>query len=329
MALSCLVDRRSLSKKRSPAPKGYRKALFLAYVLDWILIIIFIILFLLLEFTHPVRREFSLADKNISRTFHPTDTVSVPVVFVMAFFGPFVFILLIGLFIRRSPHDFHQGFLGLALTLSLTIAVTMLLKVTVGEHRPDWLDRCQPREGSVDPVYGLANIDVCAGNRSAAVIKDGMRSFPSGHTSFAFSGMTFLSLFLAGKLHIFDGRGLAIKAFICLLPLAAGLLVGATRLWDNRHHPVDIFIGGILGVLFAFFAYFQYYPHLSSRQCHRPFPPRVRRSRIGDHEEVHADLALQHGDGSEGGLSPARESSLIEKAEVTSEDAGESAMKHV
>ncbi|KAI9225444.1 MAG: PAP2-domain-containing protein [Piptocephalis tieghemiana] len=365
MSLSCLTDRRSWSTKRPPIPKGYRKALFLSYILDWVLIIIFIVVFFLLEYTHPIRREFSLTDKDISRTYHPKDTVSVPVVFVLAFLAPFAIILFIGLILRRSPHDFHQGFLGLALSLSLTICITMVLKVTVGEHRPDWLDRCKPQAGVVNPEFGLVGIDVCTGGQDPSVMKDGMRSFPSGHSSFAFSGMSFLSLFLAGKLHVFDGRGLAIKSFICISPLVAGLLVGATRLWDNRHHPVDIFMGGLLGILFSFFSYFQYYPSLSSRQCHRPFPPRVRRRKVDGESYVHADLDLDHGEGPEGGLSPARvnealpptteesmttdttcrsssnvhqysphqprEPSLIEKAEepYSPADSGESALRHV
>lgn len=46
----------------------------------------------------------------------------------------------------------------------------------------DVIDRCQPRPGSADPVYGLSNYTICT-QTDHYVLRDGFRSFPSGHSS--------------------------------------------------------------------------------------------------------------------------------------------------
>jgi diacylglycerol diphosphate phosphatase/phosphatidate phosphatase len=56
------------------------------------------------------------------------------------------------------------------------------LKNLIGKPRPDLVDRCQPIQGSTDPVLGLSNSTICT-QTDNAILKDGFRSFPSGHSS--------------------------------------------------------------------------------------------------------------------------------------------------
>ena len=84
------------------------------------------------------------------------------------------------LVIRRSPHDCHHASLGLLMGLTLTLMITELFKNTVGRPRPDFIDRCQPREGSVDPVHGLSDYSICT---RTVLLNDGFKSFLSGHSS--------------------------------------------------------------------------------------------------------------------------------------------------
>jgi diacylglycerol diphosphate phosphatase/phosphatidate phosphatase len=45
----------------------------------------------------------------------------------------------------------------------------------------DFLDRCLPLSGATNPsAFALSNSTVCT---STALLKDGYRSFPSGHSS--------------------------------------------------------------------------------------------------------------------------------------------------
>jgi hypothetical protein len=75
--------------------------------------------------------------------------------------------------------EFNCGFLGLVLSQAICFVITQALKNACGKPRPDIIDRCQPREGSLDgSPYGLSNISICTGDPH--LLKDGFRSWPSG-----------------------------------------------------------------------------------------------------------------------------------------------------
>ena len=76
----------------------------------------------------------------------------------------------------------------------------------------------------------------------------------------AFAGLFYLSLYLAGKLHIFDNKGEVWKTFIVLIPTLAASLIAGSRIMDARHHPFDVISGSLLGMLVAWCAYRQYFP---------------------------------------------------------------------
>ncbi|KAG0323566.1 phosphatidic acid phosphatase type, partial [Podila horticola] len=90
----------------------------------------------------------------------------------------------------------------------------------------------------------------------------------------AFAGLFYLSLWMAGKMHVFDRRGYSIKGVILVIPIMGALLVAISRVRDYRHSAVDVTWGSIIGTIFAVFAYFQYYPSLTKVTSHVPYPPR-------------------------------------------------------
>lgn len=176
---------------------------------------------------------------------------------------------------------------GLILSLALTTTVTTIVKVCVGRPRPDVIDRCQPRPGSMDaPVYGLVTDSICANDVDSSLVTDGFRSFPSGHSSMAFAGLGFLTLYLAAKFHLFDRRGHAIVAWVTLLPFTGAVLIAVSRTMDYRHHATDVIAGGILGFVLMWLVYRLYYPPLSHPQCHKPYSPRIPRSAVHHHQDV-------------------------------------------
>jgi diacylglycerol diphosphate phosphatase/phosphatidate phosphatase len=103
-------------------------------------------------------------------------------------------------------------------------------------------------------------------------LHDGWRSFPSGHSSFAFAGLGFLSLFLAGQLHALRPRTDLARGLLALAPLLGAALIAISRCEDYRHDVYDVTIGSILGFLVAHFSYRRYYPALRSSRCDRPYP---------------------------------------------------------
>ena len=88
----------------------------------------------------------------------------------------------------------------------VTMGSTYLLKYTVREKRPD------------------------SNNRD---------SFPSGHTSSAFSGASFI--------HKRYGLKYAI------LPYIAAAYTGYSRVHSNRHHPIDVYAGAAIGMLSSWY----------------------------------------------------------------------------
>ena len=124
------------------------------------------------------------------------------------------------------------------MTVAFTVLLTEIIKDSVGRLRPDFLARCQPAQNQV-------NNPPCNGDPT--IIRQGRKSFPSGHASLSFGGLGFLSWYLAGKLRLLDGRGYVWKAVAVTVPLLGALLVAISRVDDYRHHWQDVTVGGLMG----------------------------------------------------------------------------------
>ncbi|KAH7528700.1 hypothetical protein FEM48_Zijuj05G0099900 [Ziziphus jujuba var. spinosa] len=145
------------------------------------------------------------------------------------------------------------------LLYSILIAgvITDAIKDAVGRPRPDFFWRCFPDGKKV--FNHITREVICHGKKSD--IKEGYKSFPSGHTSWSFAGLGFLSWYLSGKIRVFDRRGHSAKLCILFLPLLAAALVGITRVDDYWHHWTDVFTGGLIGLVVSTFCYLQSFPY--------------------------------------------------------------------
>ena len=102
-------------------------------------------------------------------------------------------ILMIWLALSQSAiHKSHVTILGLFISIALTIVVTDTVKNAVGRPRPDLIARCKPQKGTSKDT--LVSYTVCT-ETDHHILHDGWRSFPSGHSSFAFSGLGYLALY--------------------------------------------------------------------------------------------------------------------------------------
>lgn len=271
-----------------------------AYAPDWLLCVTLIIGFFLFDMTTPFKRRFSIEDKTISFPYAVEETVPPIYLALIAVGVPVLSIFLLALVVRKSAYDFHNGCLGLCLSLGLTIVTTSILKNTLGRLRPDFLDRCQIQSGTstTDPAYSLFTMDICT-QTDRHIFEDGMKAFPSGHSSISFAGLTFLSFFLAGKIRVFDQRGHTWKSFAVIIPLLCAALVAISRIRDYRHHWQDVLVGGLIGMLFASFSYHQYYPSLWSQQPWKPFSPRIPRSPSEVVDEISRSIRMGEADDSD------------------------------
>ncbi|KAF9173600.1 hypothetical protein BGX20_002737 [Mortierella sp. AD010] len=195
---------------------------FCSYLFDWVFCAILLLLFFLLDKTEPFHRQFSVQNTAIMFPYAEKETIPTWALALIAVVFPVVVIAVVGLGVRRSPYDFHNGILGLLVSVLLTTIFTQVIKVTVGKHRPDFLSRCQPMLNGApltqDEPLHLWTIDVCS-QTDHAILKDGFRSFPSGHASTSFAGLFYISLWLGGKMHPFDRRGYSLKVVVLVIPV--------------------------------------------------------------------------------------------------------------
>ncbi|RPD66191.1 acid phosphatase/Vanadium-dependent haloperoxidase [Lentinus tigrinus ALCF2SS1-7] len=266
----------NVRKTRGRTGLGPRTRAVLSYAPDWALCIILAAVFFALDEVEGFKRQFSLQDTSLRHTYAVHERVPNWALYIIFAVAPLVLMPIINVLSVRSWWDFHSSWLGWLLSASITGAITQFSKITVGRPRPDVIDRCQPRAGAADPALGLSTVAICT-QTDMSILRDGWRSFPSGHSSLSFAGLGFLSFYLAGKFHLFDEKGHTVKAWVSLAPLAGAALVAISRTMDYRHHWHDVLTGSILGIVVAYFSYRQYYPPLTSPISHRPYPMRLKR----------------------------------------------------
>ncbi|KAF8705053.1 hypothetical protein HU200_031311 [Digitaria exilis] len=222
---------------------------------DWVVLILLAALVVALHYAPPFNR-FVGKDMMIDIRY-PVKPSTVPAwaVPVISILCPWV--IFISIYIaRRDVYDLHHAVLGVLFAVLVTAVFTDVIKTAVGKPRPDFFWRCFP-DGT--QLYDQVTGDViCHGEKS--FLTDGRKSFPSGHTSWSFAGLGFLSLYLAGKIKAFDRQGHVAKLCIVVLPLLLASLVGISRVDDYRHHWEDVFVGGLIGFVMAVLCYLHFFP---------------------------------------------------------------------
>ncbi|KAG6715126.1 lipid phosphate phosphatase 2-like isoform X2 [Carya illinoinensis] len=221
---------------------------------DWLILLLLAGIELVLNIIHPFYRfvgkdmmtdlKYPLKDNTVPIWAVPMYAVLLPIAIFLFFY-----------FRRRNVYDLHHSILGLLFAVLITGVITDAIKNAVGRPRPDFFYRCFP-DGN--ELYNQLGDVVCHGKDSD--IKEGHKSFPSGHASWSFAGLGFLSLYLSGKIEVFDRKGHVAKLCIVILPLLVASLVGISRVDDYWHHWQDVFAGGVLGLVVAGFCYRQFFP---------------------------------------------------------------------
>ncbi|KAI4302559.1 hypothetical protein MLD38_038288 [Melastoma candidum] len=222
---------------------------------DWLILLLLVVIEAVLLIIEPFHRFVGVDMMTDMKYPLKSNTVPFWAVPLLAIVLPFVVILII-YFRRRDVYDLHHAILGLLFSVLLTAVITDSIKDAVGRPRPDFFYRCFP-DGNA--TFNPVTKDVmCNGDK--AVIKEGYKSFPSGHTSWSFAGLGFLAWYLSGKIRAFDRRGHVAKLGLVLLPYLVAALVGVSRVDDYWHHWQDVFAGALIGTVISTFCYLQFFP---------------------------------------------------------------------
>ncbi|PKI60016.1 hypothetical protein CRG98_019604 [Punica granatum] len=222
---------------------------------DWVIFLLLLFIYIGLNKIEPFHRF--IGEEMMTNIKYPLKDNTIPAwaVPIYAVLFPML-VFLIYYIVRRDVYDLHHATLGLLYAVGLTAVITDAIKVAVGRPRPNFFYRCFP-DG--EPVFDNVTHDVlCYGDK--AVIKEGYKSFPSGHTSWSFAGLVFLSWYMSGKIRAFNHGGHVAKLCIVFLPVLAAILVGVSRVDDYWHHWQDVFTGAIIGTVLSTFCYLQFFP---------------------------------------------------------------------
>ncbi|KAK9455811.1 phosphatidic acid phosphatase type 2/haloperoxidase [Dipodascopsis uninucleata] len=246
-----------------------------SYVIDYALLVILLAIWGWISTLPPRHSRFSLTDITLQYPMADPETISFENACLLSILLPvLVFILwslLIDFYRYRSKvaerlWDLNCAILGLALSVTVSIVIVTSLKQIVGRPRPDSISRCKPEAGAHDASpYGLSSIEICT-QTDKSILDEGFRSWPSGHSSTAFAGLFYLSLYLAGKLSLFDNKGEVWKTVIVISPSLGAAAIACTRILDHRHHGSDAVTGSLMGAGCAWMAYRLYFPSLSDTE---------------------------------------------------------------
>lgn len=216
-----------------------------------------------MEKSTPFKRKIYAEELWHYRNPRTADYVPIAVLFPMILIIP-LSIFVLNFFATRDRNDVSQASLALTLGLGLNGVLTDVIKILVGRPRPDFFWRCFPN--------GEMNSEMeCTGDTKSEM--DGRKSFPSGHSSFAFAGFGFLAWYLMGKLRLFTahGRGQSWRLIACIVPLLVAAMIAISRTCDYHHHWQDVLVGSLMGLAISYLCYRQYYPSLSNTHCNRSY----------------------------------------------------------
>ncbi|KAG4084665.1 PAP2-domain-containing protein [Neocallimastix lanati (nom. inval.)] len=252
---------------------------------DWVILILTLALSLLICLFKKIDLTFDLNELSIRNSFKG-DSISESLLTEISLGSVFVVITGFQFIKKRMKFDYHQALMGILFSFSFSSLIVSILKTFIGRLRPDFIDVCQPNATIVEqqfqmyndtnnPNYSLRTVfDTSVCTADVSLIYNGTESFPSSHSQKVFSLMTYLTLYIAGQVHLLDNRCCLWKWFVSSVPIFYATFVAVSRISDHRHHPSDVAVGSFIGIVVSIMVYYFYYPSLKSPNCDIPYQDR-------------------------------------------------------
>jgi len=249
----------------------------------------------------PFDRFFVERDPALSYPYSPNQSVSVPVLIVVAVIVPMIIVFISQILFHTTKkrmrtfldhpistytENIFMPHLAMIQSVIFSIFITLVLKSYVGRLRPNFFAMCNYKgyrnaliSGNFT-AYDNLTVSGAVGSLShcwetdSSVVHEAQYSFPSGHASLAFSGLIYLSLFLYHITpHSFKFqnssiriRVMTVKVFILLILFMAAALIAGSRTRDYWHNFDDIFAGSALGCGCALLSFWLNYEKMELEQ---------------------------------------------------------------
>ena len=213
--------------------------------LDWLLGLVLIALNVLCQFLDPFPLVFDIMHADLHYPTQP-DLISDLDLILLTIVAP----LFICACYYRSYYPWSLFSKNLILGALVQNLVVETLKIVTGRPRPDFFARCDYLNG------------ICTA--SPMLLRNGRKSWPSGHASTATYGMSFFTFWfilqVSPAIGGFHGKWRQHLHIIAILPTFLAIFIGITRVRQFVHFASDVFSGSVIGLAFAVQYYFAYHP---------------------------------------------------------------------
>jgi len=266
-------------------------------IIDYVTVLVILLLHFVIKKIPPHERKFSITEESISHPYLGIEQISESLLIAIISLIPIVVGIVFITLYKGNSNEYHQFILALATSIGLTIDIVGFIKLLFGRFRPDFLSRCNIDYNKVNDIIAstytvggvpigenrLFDISICK-NTDLEVLDEGRRSFPSGHASSTFSSFIILTLFMIGKLRIFNRRSCIWRLLVSSLPLFGAIYIVSTRYQDNLHHWSDLLAGAIIGTIVGSIVYHFFYPPVTSENSNIAYKYNYDELNVNDDE---------------------------------------------
>ncbi|XP_061680083.1 phospholipid phosphatase-related protein type 3 isoform X2 [Syngnathoides biaculeatus] len=248
----------------------------------------------LTDVVRPPQVAFRCHDRDLSKPYVDGGDEMIPLLMLLslAFAGPAASIMSVEAFLyflqsrskgRQTEGSINAGgcnfnsflrrtvrFVGVhVFGLCATALVTDVIQLATGYHAPFFLTVCKPDYSHVScDADAYVTQDVCSGHDRHAIAA-ARKTFPSQHATLSAFAAVYVSMYFNSSIP--DSTRLLKPVLVFLFAMAAAL-TGLTQITQHRSHPVDIYVGFLIGAFIAAYLAFHAVGNFKSSDI-TPEPP--------------------------------------------------------
>ncbi|KAM8887868.1 phospholipid phosphatase-related protein type 3 isoform 2-T2 [Synchiropus picturatus] len=250
----------------------------------------------LTDVVQPAQVGFRCHDRDLSMPYVDGGDELIPLLMLLslAFAGPAASIMLVeGLIyclqsrlkLRRPEGSINAGgcnfnsflrrtvrFVGVhVFGLCATALVTDIIQLSTGYHAPFFLTVCKPNYtqlGISCDKNPYITKDICAGHDQHAIMA-ARKTFPSQHATLSAFAAVYVSMYFNST--ISDSTKLLKPVLVFAFAIAA-VLTGLTQITQHRSHPMDVYVGFLIGAFIAAYLAFHAVANFKSSDDVAPPP---------------------------------------------------------
>ncbi|KAJ8374771.1 hypothetical protein SKAU_G00053510 [Synaphobranchus kaupii] len=171
-------------------------------------------------------------------------------------------------FLRRTVRFVGVHVFGLC----ATALVTDVIQLATGYHTPFFLTVCKPNytlPGVSCDKNPYITRDICSGQDQHAILS-ARKTFPSQHATLSAFAAVYISMYFNST--ITDSTKLLKPVLVFAFAIAAAL-TGLTQITQYRSHPIDVYVGFLIGAGIAAYLAFHAVGNFKSSEDLPPKPP--------------------------------------------------------